>query len=98
MLLVGVVLIGLILWLRPTSDPLIVITAVSGFIASTGAGVLSMMKSQETHVAVNSRMDQWMDAQSNIAHAQGVSDEQARVVASLPVPVPVITVPPQEKP
>jgi|ERR1700722_1700083 len=83
--MIGAILIGTILTLRPAADPLLIITAVSGFVASIGAGVLSYMKSQETHMLVNSRMDEWMAAQDKVSRAEGVvqgtSDEQSRVSA-----------------
>ena len=86
-ILLAVVLIGIVLWLRPLYDPLLIITAVGTLMGSIGSGVMVYTKSQETHVAVNSRVDEWIATQTKnqalVSHAQGVSDEQARA-ASLP--------------
>jgi SMODS and SLOG-associating 2TM effector domain len=77
LVLIGAALIAAILALRPASDPLVVLGGVGGFVGSIGAGVLSYMKSEETHNLVNSRMDEWMEARDRIAHAEGLAKGQA---------------------
>lgn len=80
----GVLIMG-ILFLRPTIDPLLVIGSVTAALAPTLAGVMAFMKSQETHLSVNSRLDGFIAANSKVARAegqiQGATDEQRRQAA-----------------
>jgi hypothetical protein len=85
----GVALILGILLLRPQADWVDVTGNVLKGLAPTEAAILALMKAQETHVSVNSRMDAWMAAQALLSHregvAQGVADEQARMASSVPL-------------
>jgi hypothetical protein len=49
----------LILILRPTADNAALFTSIAGFIAPTTMALLAFMKTQETHVLVNGRMDEF---------------------------------------
>lgn len=81
--LIGVILIGVILWLRPNVDALVTIATVMGFVVSVSASIAAFIKSQETHLMVNSQLTAWKKEFYSMAHAEGAlagaSDEQARV-------------------
>ncbi len=81
--LVGVILIGTILWLRPALDPLVIIASVMGFVVSISAAIAAFIKSQETHLSVNSQLTAWKKEFYRMAHAEGMllgsTDEQLRV-------------------
>ena len=85
MTLIGGMLVIGILYLRPQSDPLDVLAQVMKGLAPTTAGVLAFMKSQETHLSVNSRLDAFMAEHGKASHAEGViqgaADEQSRASA-----------------
>ena len=57
MFLVGVIGVVLISLFNKTQDLGVVITAVFGLLTPTTLSLLSFMKSQETHLSVNSRLD-----------------------------------------
>jgi hypothetical protein len=80
---IGALVVLAVLWMRPTADPLAVVLDVSKGVAPTIAGVLAYMKAQDTHLMVNSRLDQFISAQSEVARnlgiAQGAINEQTRV-------------------
>lgn len=52
-----------IVYLRPESDILLVLGAVSAIIAPTTLSLLALMKSQETHLSVNSRLDSFIKSE-----------------------------------
>jgi len=62
--------IGIIL-LRPQADPLAVCASVFGLLSSTTLSLLAFMKSQQTHLSVNSRLDDFISTSSLAAHAEG---------------------------
>ena len=72
----------LILILRPNADPLVVIGGVVAPLAPTLAAIYALLKSQETHLSVNSRLTAFIEASAEAAAArgqlQGTADEQAR--------------------
>jgi hypothetical protein len=78
-----------LLYMRPDLDPLILISAIAGIGASLFTGVAAFMKSQETHLSVNSQLSAWKNEFFAMAHAQGVIvgtiTEQARVAEQLRV-------------
>lgn len=89
--LLGVILIGIILYLRPLMDPVLVTINVMGFVISVGAGISavikgqeSLNKSQETHLTVNSQLTAWKTEYAALKHAEGmlagVAGEQDRIV------------------
>jgi hypothetical protein len=71
--------------LRPNEDALDVVAQVLKGLAPTIAAVLAYLKSQETHLSVNGRLDAFMIAHGQASHAQGViqgvAEEQARHAA-----------------
>ena len=91
-ILSAIVLVGIILWLRPSYDPLVVMTGVGGFATVMAQLISNFMKSQETHDVVNGITHEWQNSQSDLARAQGtaqgIANEQARVMA-IPIPTAV---------
>ena len=79
----------LILVIRPNADPLMVIAGVVAPLIPTLAAICALMKAQETHLSVNSRLTAFMQAATDAANVrgqlQGVASEQARQ-AALPTP------------
>jgi hypothetical protein len=78
MSLLGIGAIICITVLRPEKDNTNLISSTIGFLAPTTMALLAFMKSQETHKAVNSRLDAFIKAASDLAHAQGIDDEKKR--------------------
>lgn len=74
MMTLGVVGIVSLVVARPDNkDNLLVIGLILGFLAPTTVSILAFMKTQETHLSVNSRLDAFM-AQARIAsRAEGLS-------------------------
>jgi hypothetical protein len=76
------ILVITILWLRPKTDALDAVAQVAKGLAPTIAGVMAYLKSQETHLSVNSRLDAFIRENAKVAHRegqlQGIADERAR--------------------
>lgn len=70
-LLIGVSGVVLITILRPDLDPLAVSAVIFGFLTPTTLSLMSYLKAQETHLAVNSRLDQFISSASKAAEAVG---------------------------
>lgn len=66
-----------ILYLRPESDLVIVLATVFGFTAPTTLSLLAYLKSQETHLSVNSRLDEFIRNAASSARDQGVRQGMA---------------------
>lgn len=58
-------------------EPLLVTGAIFAFITPTTASMLAFMKAQETHLSVNSRLDEFMRNASFAARAQGRQEGRA---------------------
>lgn len=71
MFAVGALLVGLLAWVRPETDLLVIFGAVFGFVTPTTAAILAFQKSQETHLSVNSRLDGFIKNAQTAALAQG---------------------------
>ena len=95
LVLIGAILVLGIIAIHPQSDPIDVMGQVAKGLAPTIVGVFAFLKSQEvkavsesTHVAVNSRLDAWMEANTQISKAvgvvQGIAEEKARALESEP--------------
>jgi len=80
MILLGVAGVAVISALRPWDDVLVVGAMVFGFITPTTLSLLSFMKAQETHLSVNSRLEEFMRNAAEAAHGVGV--EEGRVKAN----------------
>lgn len=83
---VVIVLAGLafllgVMYLRPQTDPLVLIGGILGALAPTTAAVLSFMKAQQTHLSVNGRLDAFITARGRAAHAEGVLEGIAQQTA-----------------
>lgn len=80
-ILLAVILIGMILYLRPAYDPLLVITAVAGMFATLGTALASFMKAQETHLSVNSQLDAWKKEFARMVKAETTVENTAAAEA-----------------
>lgn len=87
-----------VLLVRPQVDAMDVITKVLTGLAPTIAAVLAYLKSQDTHLSVNSRLDAFMTEHAKVARAEGIlqgtSNEQART-AAIQIPAVVVSAPNQ---
>jgi len=77
-LLIGVVGVAVISAIRPDVDVLVISAVIFGFLTPTTASLLSYLKAQEaqaqaqeTHLAVNSRLDEFIKNASLAANAAG---------------------------
>lgn len=74
MTMIAIAGVGVIIYLRPESDLIIVMATVFGFTAPTTLSLLAFLKAQETHLSVNSRLDDLIKNATNAARNQGVQD------------------------
>jgi len=75
----GVISVVTVLILRPQADNAALFAAIAGFIAPTTMALLAFMKTQETHVLVNGRMDEFkrlLQANALIAEADARHKER----------------------
>lgn len=70
-LLIGVTGVVIISVLRPDLDPLAVSAVIFGFLTPTTLSLMSYLKAQETHLAVNSRLDEFIKNAAAAALAAG---------------------------
>lgn len=100
--LIAALFIVAILYIRPELDPLILISAILGAFSVLFSSVAAYLKSQETHLSVNSQLTEWKKEFFNMAKSEGLIEgaktEQARIaeqtrlkmgVAAVPVAVPM---------
>lgn len=78
MVVAGIVGATVIIVLRPNVDNTLIITALFGFLTSSTLSLLSFMKSQETHLSVNSRLDGEIQNAAAAAQAKGVQEGVAQ--------------------
>lgn len=74
MAIVGVVAIVVITSLRPDQDNAVLIATILGLLASTTASILAFQKASSTHIAVNSRLSEFIVAARAQAKAEGVKE------------------------
>lgn len=95
-MLIGVIFVGMVLYLRPQLDPLLVITPAMGLMATVIAAVAGFIKNQETHRTVNSELSGWKKDNTALRLAEGeiigAQKEQERVaeqkrISALTAPV-----------
>lgn len=67
----GVIAILVLTSLRPTLDNSVLIATVIGFLSTTTGVIMTFMKAQETHLAVNSRLDAFMASARKVGHLEG---------------------------
>lgn len=84
----GLLVILAITWLRPTSDNSILIGLVLGFVTTTTAAIFVFLKSQETHLLFNSRMDEMMRNVAEVARLKGEKagrdEAESKVIIAVP--------------
>lgn len=78
MMTLGVIGVVAVTFARPTQDNTVLVGLILGFLAPTTLSLLAFMKSQETHLSVNSRLEAFMQAAEEAARAQGVEDGRTR--------------------
>lgn len=66
-----IVAIITVLYLRPGEDNTILIGVIIGFNTTTTGSLLAFMKSQETHLSVNSRLDAFIEQSGKVQRAEG---------------------------
>lgn len=71
MMLIGVAAVTAVTIFRPGADNAGAIATIVGFIAPTTLSLLAFMKSQETHLSVNSRLDGMLAEARASARAEG---------------------------
>lgn len=76
MTIIGIIATTVISVLRPLQDNIPLITLLLGNIASVTVALLAYMKSQETHLSVNSRLDGFIKNAQEASKAQGVVEGQ----------------------
>ena len=71
MMVIGVSGSIILTLLNKSQDNTVLIAAIFGFLTPTTLSLLAFMKSQETHLSVNSRLDEFMKATRSSAMAEG---------------------------
>ncbi len=83
MVIAGVFGVVVIAIARPMQDIVLLVGAVFGVLTPTTLSLLALMKAQETHLSVNSRLDAFMANARSAAYEQGlrIGNEQGNTVA-----------------
>jgi hypothetical protein len=76
MTLIGVIGVLVVTLLRPEKDNMILVGAILAFVGPMTTGILSFMKSQETNLSVNSRMEEMIEQAKSIGFHEGVTSER----------------------
>jgi len=82
--IVGVAAIVAIVALRPHEDNAALIATVLGFLAPTMAALLALIKVQELHLAVNSRLTQLLEQTAKASRSEGREDAAAAAALATP--------------
>ena len=77
MMALGVCGVIAVILIHPMDD-MTIITTILGFLAPTTLSLLAFMKSQETHLSVNSRLDAFMRNAELAARVQGVIEGRSQ--------------------
>lgn len=85
MSLLGVIGLISITVLRPDKDNTTLIATVLGFLAPTTVAILTLMKSQETKLLVNGRLDTMIEAAKTAAFHAGAANERSTMQATATV-------------
>lgn len=72
-----------ITWLRPQSDNAALIATVIGALLPTTAAIGALIKSSQTQVSVNGRLDAFVEAQTTTAYTRGLHEGRAAAVTEL---------------
>lgn len=67
----GVIAVLMLAFLRPTQDNTAIYVLVFGSLTPTTLALLAFMKAQETHLSVNSRLDQFIINAGRAERAEG---------------------------
>jgi len=67
----GLIALVAVVVFRPEQDNAVLIAVIMTGVTTSIASVLALRKSQETHLSVNSRLEQWIQTASGAAHAEG---------------------------
>jgi hypothetical protein len=67
--------------LRPSQDNSVLIATVIGFLSTTTGVIMTFMKAQETHLAVNSRLDAFMASARKVGHMEGREEGRVEGIA-----------------
>ena len=98
---VALMVILAITWLRPDEDNAILVGMVLGFATTTTAAIFVFLKSQETHLLFNSRMDEMMHNVSEVARLRGEKtgrdEAENKVIVAVPQQPAVIETMPAQK-
>lgn len=70
----GVAAVIAVTLMRPSQDNTVLIASIFGFLLPTTMALLAFMKSQETHLSVNSRLDAFLSEARLAAKAEGVAE------------------------
>ena len=85
MTMIGIVAILILTLVRPDKDNSQLIATILSLIVPTTAAILALMKSQETHLMVNSQLAKWKLDFAALMRAEGgkeaVHEEQERIAA-----------------
>jgi hypothetical protein len=71
MLFIAITAIVVVISLRPDLDFLVVVAAVSGIFTPTTLSLLAFMKSEQTHLSVNSRLSAFIENAERASLAEG---------------------------
>jgi hypothetical protein len=98
MTLLGVVAILVLTALKPATDNTLLIATVIGFLTPTTLSLMAFMKSQETHLMVNSRLAEFMASAKRISHYEGKEEGHAEGITEgelrfAPHVIPVVALP-----
>jgi hypothetical protein len=74
MMFIAVVGSAIITVVEPKQDNTVIIAAIFGFLTPTTLSLLAFMKSQETHLSVNSRLDAFMKTAQDVALGKGLME------------------------
>jgi hypothetical protein len=77
----GVIAILVLTSLRPAQDNSVLIATVIGFLSTTTGVIMTFMKAQETHLAVNSRLDAFMASARKVGHLEGEASGRVAGIA-----------------
>jgi hypothetical protein len=77
----GVIGVLILTKLRPTQDNSVLITTVIGFLSTTTGVVLTFLKAQDTHDAVNGQLKKFLSTARQVSHFEGQAQGRAEGIA-----------------
>lgn len=82
--LIGTLAIFGVVLIRPDKDNSVIFTTIGIGITPTLAAILALLQAKETHLVVNSRFNEVVEASRAVARVEAVAEERKRV-ANLPL-------------